>query len=127
MAEDLMTYLQGKEASGFTTQPYYSPDGDFLTVFFLDEPYFARRVDDVLTVYLSMSDEKLVGCKIKGVARILETLGRFGVSLEGEELKLSVLFLPGVSTQEDERRHHYERVGDRTRGIKVNRRELQPA
>jgi hypothetical protein len=126
MAEDLMTYLSGTDAKGFEPHPYYSSDGDFLTFYFRDADHFAERVDELLTVYLSMDTSELVGCKIKGVRRILETLGRFGVNVSDGNLRLSFLFLPGAFSREDERRQRYEEIGALTQGIMLNPSELQP-
>ena len=38
-------------------------------------PTICQRVDELLTIYLSMDSNDLVGYKIKGVRRILDTLG----------------------------------------------------
>jgi hypothetical protein len=126
MAEDLMTYLSGRKAHGFEPRPFYSPDGDFLTFYFRGDEHYAERVDELLTIYLSMDGDELIGCKIKGVRRILDTLGKFGVEVSGQDMQLSFLFLPGASMLEDERRKRYEEIGAHTRDIRLNPSELQP-
>ena len=125
MAEDLMSYLDGREATGFEPRPFYSPDGDFLTFYFREDDHYAERVDELLTVYLSMDTQELVGCKIKGVRRILDTLGKLGVLVDDGEVKMSFLFLSGAFSREDARRKRYEEIGTRTRGIRINPKELQ--
>lgn len=127
MGNDLMTYLEGRDVQGFESEPRYSPDGDFLTLHLEDVDYFAQRVDDLLTVYLADDNKRLVGCKIKGVRRILDTLGQFGVSIEDGALKLSFFFLPGIDRMEPSRRRWYEELGQRTRGLSVDPAELRPA
>ena len=102
MAEDLLTYLAGKEAMGFEPRPYYSPDGDFLTFFFREDDHYAERVDDLLTVYHSMENHEPVGYKIKGVRLIFETLGEFGVEVEGGEVSMGFLFLSGALSPDGE-------------------------
>lgn len=126
MAEDLMTYLEGREARGFEPRPFYSRDGDFLTFFFRDADHNAERVDELLTVFLAVTDGELVGCKIKGVRRILETLGKFGVEVDDGEVKLSFFFLGGALAPENPRRRWYEEIGGRTRDVPINPRELVP-
>lgn len=125
MAEDLMSYLDGREATGFEPRPFYSPDGDFLTFYFREDDHYAERVDELLTVYLSMDTQELVGCKVKGVRRILDTLGKLGVLVDDGEVKMSFLFLSGAFSREDARRKCYEEIGTRTRGIRINPKELQ--
>ena len=120
-----MTYLSGREAAGFEPHPYYSSDGDFLTFFFRDADHFAECVDELLTVYLSMDTNELVGYKIKGVHRILDTLGRFGVKVSDGDIQLSFLFLSGAFSREDERRKRYEEIGALAQGIRLNPSELQ--
>ena len=131
MAQDLMTYLEGRESAGFEPHPYYSPDGDFLTFFFRDDDHYAERVDELLTVYLSMKDGELVGCKIKGVRRILDTLDKFGVEIEDGGLLLSFLFLSGALlsgalSQNDQRVKWYEESSSRARGLRISPEELVP-
>ena len=83
MAEDLMSYLDGREATGFEPRPFYSPDGDFLTFYFREDDHYAERVDELLTVYLSMDTQELVEDlkgRLKGDIAIhgrpLENLGK---------------------------------------------------
>ena len=95
MAETLIDYLENKEPRGFKPRPIYSADGDFITVYLTDEDSYAERVDELLTVYLSVEEHSLVGCKIKGVRRLLKTLGDFGVSVDGKNVSVSLLFLAG--------------------------------
>jgi hypothetical protein len=85
MAETLIDYLEKIEPQGFEPRPIYSADGDFITVYLTDEDSYAERVDQLLTVYLSVEKHALVGCKIEGVCRLLKTLGDFGVSIDGKE------------------------------------------
>ena len=76
---ELKQYVQANKAKGFRPRPYISTEGDFVAFFMRDEDHYAKRVDKLLTVYLSMKTGKLVGCKFKGVRRILETLRRFNL------------------------------------------------
>jgi hypothetical protein len=95
MAENLMDYLATAKCEKFEPKPMYSVQGDFLTFFFRDDDAYERRVDELLTLYLSESGNELVGCKIKGVSAILRTLGNFGVTIREKQLRLSMLFLAG--------------------------------
>ncbi len=113
MVEDLTQFLEGKTAQGFEPRPYYSSDGDFLVFYLRDDEAFAERVDDLLTVYRSIKTKELVGCKIKGVLRLVQTLRNFGVSIEPEDksLRLSLLFLSAAFGKPPECRQYYEEMG----------------
>lgn len=127
MADDLMSYLEGREAAGFEPHPYYSADGDFLTFFFRGDDHYEERIDKLLTVYRSMENDELVGWKIKGVRHILDTLGKFGI--EGDGVRMNFLFLSGAFIsgalgQNGDRRKWYEEMSTRTKDIRINPREL---
>jgi hypothetical protein len=114
VAENLSEYLRERKGGGgdnFRPVPHYFPDGDFLTYHFRDEPCYARRVDDLLTVYLSMQTHEPVGCKLDGVARILRQAGDFGVSVGDGNVKLGFfLFLGAARARDADRRRHYEEL-----------------
>ena len=83
MEQDLDEYLKTHKAKGFKAVPHYFGQGDFVTYYFRDDPCYAERVDDLLTVFLTFDTKELVGCKIKGVRHILRTAGNFGVTKGG--------------------------------------------
>jgi|GEM_PF-2550664 len=97
MAEELIQSLAHQVVEQFKPTLQYSEDGDFITYFFRDVECFGERVDKLLTVYMSLDGKDLVGCKVKGVARILGELGSFGVHLNDANAKLSLLFLGGIA------------------------------
>ncbi len=72
MAQDLKQYLAEHPCKGFKAVPHYFPGEDFVTYYHRDERCYSRRVDSLLTVYLSLETHQLVGCKIKGVRQLLE-------------------------------------------------------
>jgi|SRR5579864_6089877 len=127
MEENLNEYLRGREPDGFTRRPFYSRDGDTLTYYFESDEAYSQRVDDLLTVYKSKQTDKLVGCKIKGVIRLLERLKNFGFALspEGESLKLNLLFLSALGERPATVHHYYEELGRYTREAVVDSSELQ--
>lgn len=93
----LTTFMQQARYAGFTPRPSHSLQGDFVSFFVKDEEAVAQRIDDVLTVYRSLKDDALVGAKLKGVARLLETLGDAGMKGgQGRELPFSALFMVGA-------------------------------
>ena len=127
MAEELlMDYLADKKAERFRPHPHYYRDSDSLTFFLKDEDVVARRVDELLTVYVSAKTEELVGAKIKGVRQILSTLGNFGVTIKDAGLTLGMLFLAGMAvSRELAGKSEYIRVGEFVKSVPIDADELQ--
>jgi len=110
--DDLMQYLAGKEAGPFKAEAFYSADGDFMTYYVRDDECYAERVDELLTVYLAMGTDELVGCKIKGVSRLIRRLQEFGVRVTPEGgAPLSILFLSAASERPPEQQKYYQQMG----------------
>ncbi len=108
MAEDLMErqnlveYIEQHPSEGFSPVPHYFPDGDFLSFYFREDECYAQRIDELLTAYYSIATGELVGCKIKGVRRLLKQIGPFGVIVQDGPILLGMLFMAaGWHLQED--------------------------
>jgi hypothetical protein len=127
MAEELlMDYLSDKKAEVFRPHPHYYRDSDSLAFFLKDGDVVARRVDELLTVYVSAETEELVGAKIKGVRQILSTLGNFGVTIKDAGLTLGMLFLAGMAvSRELAGKSEYIRVGEFVKSVPIDVNELQ--
>jgi hypothetical protein len=67
MADKLTEYLQQHPCKGFRPVPFYSEMGDFVTFHARGERCYERRIDDLLTVYLSMETKELAGCKADSI------------------------------------------------------------
>ena len=112
MVQNLTEYLAEHPCKGFKAVPHYFPDGDFLTYYHRDAPCYSQRVDDLITVYLTMDTHELVGCKIKGVCDILAQSGSFGVKVADSRIKLGFFFLFGVRTaREDDQKKRVSGTG----------------
>jgi hypothetical protein len=97
MVQNLTSYLKESRPEGFRSVPHYFPSGDYLTYFVSDEPYYAKRLDDVITVYLTFDTHELIGCKVKGVKHILRTAGDFAVRVDGDGIELGFFFFVGAA------------------------------
>lgn len=89
----------------------YVPAGDYLSVLLKDEPYFAQRIDNMLTVYLSMATKDLVGCKIKGVSVMLENAEkhrRFKITDEMVSVSVLILSVSGDDMTSEIKNHYYD-------------------
>ncbi len=78
MANDLMTYLEMTNPSGFEQRPFYGSEEDSLTYYFDNAESYGKRVDELLTLFLSVRNDELVGWQVKSVRENLERLGHFG-------------------------------------------------
>lgn len=127
--EDLVEYIVKHPAEGFSAVPHYFPDGDFVSFYFREDECYAERVDELLTAYYSIDTGELTGCKIKGVRRLLQTLGNFGVLVQERPILLGFLFLAaGCHIDEDApARKIYDEIVSRARSAALDRSEVSQA
>ncbi|MBW3598483.1 MAG: hypothetical protein KY475_14580 [Planctomycetes bacterium] len=76
-------------------EPYmrFSKEADALTFYFKPDREHSKRLSDHVTLFLSVDTGEVVGCRVKGVAEILEDLPNY-ISVNHDGVLLSVLFLP---------------------------------
>ena len=97
----------------FRPWPLYTAEGDSLTFYVKDEDSYAERIDDLLTIYKSVSRDEIVGCQVKGVRRKLESLNKFIVTVKAPKFDLGLLFLTYMATTDSPvARHQYEWFGE---------------
>jgi hypothetical protein len=74
----------------------YDADGDCIEFFAKPDPYFAERIDPLLTVYRSQETKEIVGSLIKGVSHvcreILEKHPNFRVEVHDGKIRLVHIF-----------------------------------
>src|SRR5260221_542789 len=92
MAKDLMKYLETAKPIGFEPRPYYGAEEDSLTFYFDGAESYAKRVDALLTLFLSVKTDHLVGCQVKGVRKKLQRLGHFGIAVKHGKVRLDLFF-----------------------------------
>ena len=91
---ELIKYINTHPPVGtFKPCAYYGAEEDALMFYFRNSPDYAQRINSVVTIYLSMDDNELVGCQIKGVGRILRELGQLDVTIKHGKIKLQVVLL----------------------------------
>ena len=112
---DLMSYLEGKTCAGRKEKPVYFEDGDFVTFYCADDMAHEQRIDELVTIYRSFKTGEMVGCKIKGVKRILSRIGDFGIIIHdhGSLLTLGMLFLGAAAFANPTQQKEYEDLGRR--------------
>ncbi|UCE59292.1 MAG: hypothetical protein JSU63_17845 [Phycisphaerales bacterium] len=67
---------------GFQEEPWYNPHGDCIVHKIADEAVVADRVDDLLTLYRSAKDSRVIGYQIKGVMALVTKFGWDGLLIE---------------------------------------------
>jgi hypothetical protein len=64
------------EPSGFDPgRAWYSQRGNCVFVYFSDDPSYAERLNDDVTVFRRYNDFKIVGCKLKNIQKLEEEVG----------------------------------------------------
>lgn len=112
----------------FSVKPYYEPDCDSLILYVRNEPSYARRLNSLLTLFLSAEDHSLVGCEVKGVQRLLRLAGEFGVLVRDKKIRLGILLAFALAEPpEDPALDEYESRFKDFENIEIEREALVPA
>ena len=97
MASGLNNFLddiRNAELGEFEPRPFYEPDSDSLVFYVRNEQSYRKRLNNLLTLFLSTKDDSLVGCEIKGVQPMLRQLPRmrvgFAVAVHDKGIKLGI-------------------------------------
>jgi hypothetical protein len=112
----------------FIARPYYEPESDSLIFYARDDQSYAKRINSLLTLYLSSNDDSLVGCEIKGVKRMLRICGDFGVLVRDEKIKLGFLLAFALDQPPDHPAlDEYAEKVRQFESVDVDQSELVPA
>jgi hypothetical protein len=78
------------------TTAYYDPDGDCIEFVARQEPFWAERIDDLVTVYYSEETGEVIGSLIKGVSQFMQKHPGFAILVKAGKVRLSHIFLAGL-------------------------------
>src|SRR5207249_11210418 len=88
--------LLAKPAEQFRPTAIYDPDGDCIEFLAKPDPFYAERVDDLLTVYYSQETGEVVGSLLKGVSafcrEMLQKMPSFQIEINNGRVRLGHLF-----------------------------------
>lgn len=92
---EFMNDIRTTNLGTFTPAPFFETDSDSLIFYARNERSHRKRLNSVLTLFLSTDDDSLVGCEVKGVTRILRQVkllkaSGFGVLVQDHKIKLAV-------------------------------------
>ena len=89
--------LLAEPAEQFKPTVAYDPDGDCIEFLAGPDPFYAERVDDLVTVYYSQETGQVIGSLIKGVSKFCSALSEkmpgFQVEIQDRRVKLQHIFL----------------------------------
>jgi hypothetical protein len=82
--------------ASFEPQVLYDPDGDCIEFLASDDPYYAERIDSLVTVYYSRETGEIIGSLVKGVKsfirKMLQKIPGFKIEIEDGRIRLEHLF-----------------------------------
>ena len=100
---DQVLRMAGEEPQSQPTATY-DPDGDCIEFLAKPDPFYAERVDDLVTVYYSQETGEIVGSLIKCVsamrAQLLRDLPGFRIVIREGRVRLEHVFLARLWSEE---------------------------
>lgn len=89
--------LLARPSEQFKPTATYDPDGDCIEFLAKPDPFYAERIDDLVTVYYSQETGEVVGSFIKGVSKfcreVLRTMPGFKTEIHDGPVSLQHFFL----------------------------------
>lgn len=96
--------LLAGSAERFQPTTTYDPDGDCIDFLARPDPFYAERVDDLVTAYYSQETGELVGSLLKGVLafckKMSETMPAFEVVIRDGRVQLVHIFRASLECPE---------------------------
>jgi hypothetical protein len=90
---DLIRFLKkNPPANKFVPYCFLSKEADALTFYFEGDSDYSKRLNDHITLFLSLETNEIVGCRIKGVQGILQDLPNY-LQVNHGGIQLRILFL----------------------------------
>ena len=88
--------LLARPAEEFEPTATYDPDGDCIEFLARPGPFYAERVDDLLTVYYDQETNEVIGALLKGASRfckqMLEKMPGFKIEVHDGRIRLVHIF-----------------------------------
>ncbi|MDE2103538.1 MAG: hypothetical protein KGL39_40235 [Patescibacteria group bacterium] len=127
MTQDLKQYLKDNPPSGvFVPRPHYFQEGDYVSYYSTPERAYTESVSCFLDQFKTMDSHEPAGCKIMCVRGILEQLGTFGITVEGDKIPLGWLFI-GMCLLLSQEQEIYEQFARMCGTVVIDGGELRKA
>jgi hypothetical protein len=92
------------DAPPFQPTTTYDPDGDCIEFLARPDPFYAERIDTLLTVYYSQETGEIIGSQIKGVSQfcreMLKKLPGLRIEIQDGPVTLQHIFLAKLWTSD---------------------------
>lgn len=89
--------LLARSAEQYQPTATYDPDGDCIEFLAKPDPFYAERIDDLVTVYYSQETDEVIGSLIKGVSKfcrdISDKMPGFKIEIHDGPVRLKHIFL----------------------------------
>lgn len=80
---------------------YYDPDGDCFEFVISNEAFYAKRLDNWVTVYYSQRTGEVIGSLTKSIQKLMKRFSTLAVFIDGDEIAL-VHILVGLSCKNED-------------------------
>ena len=115
---DLESLLATIEDKPFKPYVEFSPQADAMTCYFHPDADYSKRLNNHVTLFVSIETERLVGCRIKGIKGLIERLPNYiEVNHEGYELKC--IFWSFMGGENPENQNTLDRLSEESRGLRL--------
>lgn len=90
-----------QEAPAFQPSATYDADGDCIEFLMAPDPFYAERIDDLVTVYYSQETKEIIGSLIKGVQSFLKKHPGLKIEIQDGRVRLVHLFRASFWNKDD--------------------------
>lgn len=88
--------LLARSADQFQPTATYDRDGDCIEFLAKPDPFYAERIDDLVTVYYSQVTDELIGSLLKGVSKFCDDMAKqfpgFSIEIHNGRVRLEHIF-----------------------------------
>lgn len=116
---ELLAQSQPPVSGEFRPYCEYSKSADAINVYFSGDADYSERLTEHVTLFLSIDKKEIVGCRIKGIAGIMEYLPNY-INVEHGDVTISVLFLPLRAGQDTEKSKKFDELATHAKPIKLS-------
>jgi hypothetical protein len=100
--------LLARPAEQYRPTAIYDPDGDCIEFLAKPDPFWAERIDDLVTVYYSQETGEIVGSLLTGVSRFCSEFSKknpgFQIVIDDGPIRLEHLFLARLWSSPQDRK-----------------------
>jgi hypothetical protein len=90
-----------QDVPAFQPSATYDPDGDCIEFLIQTDPFYAERIDDLVTVYYSQESNEIIGSLIKGVHGFLKRHPGLKIDVQDGRVRLVHLFRANFWNKQD--------------------------